>query len=406
MESLTIIGAGEAGTRAALHLRERSWDGEIILISQESHTPYERPPLSKSVINEGVSPPLLSSAEQLQELHIKFLQGRQVANIDRQSHQLRIQNDEWFSYDKLLLATGASARRLTCTGSEHALVLRHLDEALALRSLLAPGKHLILIGAGFIGLELAVSARKVGCEVTVLEMAPRILGRAVPPEVAEAVASEHKQQGVKIRCDVQLDHIQALKSGYTVKLKNGESITGDLVVAGIGAVPEIALAEAASLDIENGVSVNAFLQTSDPDIYAIGDCCSFPHPLYEKQRMRLEMWRCARDQAECAVQNLLGKMKEFSAVPWFWSDQFELSLQVVGLPSFAKRVIPRTRPDGVTIYFGLNDQERLVSAAGVGTGNSVAKDIRLAEMLIAVQKTMNPVELSDPNLNLKKLLKN
>ena len=211
---------------------------------------------------------------------------------------------------------------------------------------------------------------------------------------------------MEIRCDVQLDQIQALKSGYTVKLKNGKSITGDLVVAGIGAVPKVALAEAASLDIENGVSVNAFLQTSDPDIYAVGDCCSFPHPLYERQRMRLEMWRCARDQAECVVQNLLGETKEFSAVPWFWSDQFELSLQVVGLPSFAKRVIPRTRPDGVTIYFGLNDQERLVSAAGVGTGNSVAKDIRLAEMLIAVQKTMNPVELSDPNLNPKKLLKN
>ncbi|MEL0044694.1 MAG: oxidoreductase C-terminal domain-containing protein, partial [Deltaproteobacteria bacterium] len=201
------------------------------------------------------------------------------------------------------------------------------------------------------------------------------------------------------------DQIQALKSGYTVKLKNGESISGDLVVAGIGAVPEVALAEAASLDIENGISVNVFLQTSDPDIYAVGDCCSFPHPLYEQQRMRLEMWRCARDQAECAVQNLLGETQEFSAVPWFWSDQFELSLQVVGLPSFAKRVIPRTRPDGVTIYFGLNDQEQLVSAAGIGTGNSVAKDIRLAEMLIAAQKTMNPAELSDPNLNLKKLLK-
>jgi len=271
--------------------------------------------------------------------------------------------------------------------------------------MLVPGKHLILIGAGFIGLELAASARKVGCQVTVLEMAPRILGRAVPAEIAEVVASEHKQQGVEVRCDVQLDQIQALKSGYTVKLKNGESITGDLVVAGIGAVPEVALAEAAGLDIENGVSVNAFLQTSDPDIYAVGDCCSFPHPLYEQQRMRLEMWRCARDQAECAVQNLLGETKEFSAVPWFWSDQFELSLQVAGLPSFAKRVIPRTRPDGVTIYFGLNDQEQLVSAAGVGAGNSVAKDIRLAEMLIAAQKTMNPAELCDPNLNLKKLLK-
>ena len=405
MNSITIIGAGEAGTRAALHLRERSWDGEIVLIGQEPHTPYERPPLSKSVLTEGVSPPLLSSAEQLQELQIKFLQGSQVAEIDRQSHRIRLQNDEWFSYDKLLLATGASARRLTCIGSEHALVLRNLDEALALRSLLAPGKHLILIGAGFIGLELAASARKVGCEVTVLEMAPRILGRAVPAKVAEVVASEHKQQGVEIRCDVQPDQIQALKSGYTVKLKNGESINGDLVVAGIGAVPEVALAEVAGLDIENGISVNTFLQTSDPDIYAVGDCCSFPHSLYGQQRMRLEMWRCARDQAERAVQNLLGETQEFRAVPWFWSDQFELSLQVAGLPSFAKRVIPRIRPDGVTIYFGLNDQEQLVSAAGIGAGNSVAKDIRLAEMLIAAQKTMNPAELSDPNLNLKKLLK-
>ena len=405
MESLTIIGAGKAGTRAALHLRERNWDGEIVLIGQEPHTPYERPPLFKTLLAEGIPPPLLSSAEQLQELQIQFLQSSQVAEIDRQSHRLRLQNDEFFPYNKLLIATGASARKLTCTGGEHALVLRNLDEALAFCCLLAPGKHLILIGAGFIGLELAASARKVDCKVTVLEMAQRILGRAVPPEVAEVVASEHKRQGVEIRCDIELDQIQASKSGYTIELKNGESISGDLVVAGIGAVPEVALAEAAGLDIENGVSVNAFLQTSDPDIYAVGDCCSFPHPLYEQQRMRLEMWRCARDQAECAVQNLLGETKEFSAIPWFWSDQFELSLQVAGLPSFAKRVIPRTRPDGVTIYFGLNDQEQLVSAAGIGTGNSVAKDIRLAEMLIAAQKTMNPAELSDTNQNLKKLLK-
>ena len=139
-----------------------------------------------------------------------------------------------------MIATGASARRLTCTGSEHALVLRNLDEALAFRSLLVPGKHLILIGASFIGLELAASARKLDCKVTVLEMAPRILGRAVPPEVAETVASEQKRQGVEIRCDVQLDQIKALKSGYTIELKNGESISSDLVVAGIGAVPEVA----------------------------------------------------------------------------------------------------------------------------------------------------------------------
>ena len=341
MESLTIIGAGEAGTRAALHLRESNWDGEIVLIGQEPHTPYERPPLSKTLLAEGIPPPLLSSAEQLQELQIQFLQSSQVAEIDRQSHRLRLQNDEFFPYNKLLIATGASARKLTCTGGEHALVLRNLDEALAFCCLLAPGKHLILIGAGFIGLELAASARKVDCKVTVLEMAQRILGRAVPPEVAEVVASEHKRQGVEIRCDIELDQIQASKSGYTIELKNGESISGDLVVAGIGAVPEVALAEAAGLDIENGVSVNAFLQTSDPDIYAVGDCCSFPHPLYEQQRMRLEMWRCARDQAECAVQNLLGETKEFSAIPWFWSDQF-----AGGRASFFCKTSHPTNPTG------------------------------------------------------------
>ena len=156
----------------------------------------------------------------------------------------------------------------------------------------APGKHLILIELVSLAwnwrpvLESRLSSNRFGDGT-------RILGRAVPAEIAEVVASEHKQQGVEIRCDVQPDQIQALKSGYTVKLKNGESITGDLVVAGIGAVPEIALAEAAGLNIENGISVNVFLQTSDPDIYAVGDCCSFPHPFYEQQRMRLEMWRCA-----------------------------------------------------------------------------------------------------------------
>ena len=168
----------------------------------------------------------------------------------------------------------------------------------------------------------------------------------------------------------------------------------------------MALAETAGLQTENGILVDSFMQTSDPNIYAAGDCCSFPHPLYGRQRVCLEMWRCACEQAECAVQNMIDTPQEFSTVPWFWSDQFELGLQVAGLPQFAEQIISRVRAGGVTIYFGLSDGGQLVSAARVGVGNSVAKDICLAEILIASRKPLNPEDLANPNLNLKKLLKN
>ena len=406
MNSLKIIGAGEAGTRAALHLRETGWDGEVTLIGQEPYIPYERPPLSKTLLTKGIIPPALVSKEKLEELCINFSNNTLVNEIDRPSRCLILENDVVLPYQNLLIATGASARKLTCPGSEHALVLSNLEDSLVLRSLLIPKKHLILIGAGFIGLELAAGARMDGCRVTVLEAASRVLGRAVPAEVTEVIANEHQQQGVEIICNVQLEQIHLLGDGYVVQLAEDKSIQGDFVVAGIGAIPEIALAEAAGLQTENGILVDSFMQTSDPNIYAAGDCCSFPHPLYGRQRMRLEMWRCAREQAKCAVQNMIDTPQEFSTVPWFWSDQFELGLQVVGLPQFAEQIISRVRADGVTIYFGLSDGGQLVSAAGVGVGNSVAKDIRLAEILITSRKPLNPEDLANPNLNLKKLLKN
>ena len=315
MNSLKIIGAGEAGTRAALHLRETGWDGEVTLIGQEPYIPYERPPLSKTLLTKGIIPPALVSKEKLEELRINFSNNTLVNEIDRPSRCLILENDVVLPYQNPLIATGASARKLTCPGSEHALVLSNLEDSLVLRSLLIPKKHLILIGAGFIGLELAAEARMAGCRVTVLEAASRVLGRAVPPEVAGVIANEHQQQGVEIICNVQLEQIHLLGDGYVVQLAEDKSIQGDFVVAGIGAIPEIALAEAAGLQTENGILVDSFMQTSDPNIYAAGDCCSFPHPLYGRQRMRLEMWRCAREQAKCAVQNMIDTPQEFSTVP-------------------------------------------------------------------------------------------
>ena len=194
MNSLKIIGAGEAGTRAALYLRETGWDGEVTLIGQEPHIPYERPPLSKTLLTKVITPPALVSKEKLEKLRINFSNNTLVNEIDRPSRCLILENDVVLPYQNLLIATGASARKLTCPGSEHALVLRNLEDFLVLRSLLIPKKHLILIGAGFIGLELAAEARMAGCRVTVLEAASRVLGRAIPAEVAGVIANEHQQQ--------------------------------------------------------------------------------------------------------------------------------------------------------------------------------------------------------------------
>jgi 3-phenylpropionate/trans-cinnamate dioxygenase ferredoxin reductase subunit len=179
----------------------------------------------------------------------------------------------------------------------------------------------------------------------------------------------------------------------------------DTVVAGVGAVPETGLAEKAGLAIDNGVRVDDRLTTSDPDIFAAGDCCSFPHPLYGGHRIRLEAWRNAQDQGRAVARNMLGDERPFAAVPWFWSDQFDLTLQIAGLPDAAAQEVVRDRPDGVTIRFGLGDDGRLLSAAAIGTGNAVAKDIRLAEMLIARRAVPDSATLADPAVPLKSLLR-
>jgi 3-phenylpropionate/trans-cinnamate dioxygenase ferredoxin reductase component len=326
-----------------------------------------------------------------------------VRAIDRAGHCITLADGRVLRYARLLLATGSAPRRLQLPGAQSVLYLRKFDDALVLRSRLRSGGRLVVIGGGFIGLELAASARARGVEVTLVELAPRLLTRGVSSDMAERIAAKHRDAGVDLRVGIGLAAIETEEEGHSVALSDGARIQCDAVVAGIGAAPETRLAERAGLTIENGIRVDAQLRTDDPDIYAAGDCCSFPHPLYSDRRIRLEAWRNAQDQANLAARNLAGGQESHKAVPWFWSDQYDHTLHIAGLVDEGRTTIVRDLGDA-TLAFHLADDGRLVAASGFGPISKVAKDIRLAEMLIARQARPAAAALAAPDVKLKSLL--
>lgn len=403
---MVIVGAGEAGSRAARALREQGWDGPITLIGEEPHEPYERPPLSKAVIVAEGEPPLARTlgAAKIAELHIDFLNDMRVAAIDRTAHAVMLQDGRAVPYARLLLATGARARRLTVPGAEVALYLRNFSDALALRARLRPGAHLVVIGGGFIGLEIAASAVTRGCRVTLVEAAPRILMRGVPGPIAARVAARHREAGVELHEGTAIAALRDTPDGgHAVVLADGTELPCDGVIAGVGAVPDVALAAASGLAVENGVRADAVLRTSDSDIFVAGDCCSYPSALYDGRRLRLEAWRNAQTQAEAAARNMLGAEAPYDAVPWFWSDQYELVLQVAGLPDAAAVTVQRDMGNAGLLFFHLGEDGRLVAASAIGA-MSVVREVRVAEALITRRVCPDAAALASPAVRLKSLL--
>ncbi|MBV4456136.1 MULTISPECIES: NAD(P)/FAD-dependent oxidoreductase [Pseudomonas] len=396
-QALIIVGAGHAGGRAALTLREEGYAGRLILIGDEPHLPYERPPLSKGVLQgtadlAGCS---LCDSARLAELGIEHIAGKPVIHLDPQHHRLQLNDGQWLPYAGLLLATGGRARRLP-QEQAHVLYLRTHDEALALRSALQPGTRLVVVGGGFIGLEVAATARGLGCEVTVLEAGPRLAGRALPPVISQALLELHRQHGVDVRLNVTLESIQA----DAVLLADGQRLPCDRVVVGIGMQPNVELAAAAGLDVGQGIRVDAQLRTSAPDIYAAGDVCEFRlGGLYQRQ----ETWRNAEAQGRHAALGLLGREAAFEALPGFWSDQYDWGLQTVGVST--PLTVSRTLPDGGLLLFYLDTDCHLQGACGWARGNSVAKDIKLCERLISARLPLDSASLANPELSLKHLLR-
>ncbi len=407
-DRIVIVGGGECAAQAADELRKRGYRGPLTMLSDEPYLPYERPPLSK--------PPLLAAEtlaavtaltpQRADELGLNIELNTRVVELDTTRRCLRTANGSMFRYDVVLLALGARPRQLSIPGAEHVRVLRTYDDALSLRAACAPGAAVVVVGAGLIGLEVAAAARLHGCSVTVLEAADRPLSRVVAPAISDAIAKRHLAEGVDIRCGMAVKGVVARQNRFVVELDGaGDALIADVVVAGIGSMPNIELAASAGISCGNGIVTDELLQTSAPEVFAAGDCCCAPHPLFPGSLMRPESWRIAHDQARVAAANMLGAGRPWSSVPWFWSDHYELNLQVAGVASYATQEVVRHRGDGLAVRFGLDDAGRVVSVSGLGPGTVLAKDIRLGERLIAQRSIPDPSELADPTIRLKGLLR-
>jgi 3-phenylpropionate/trans-cinnamate dioxygenase ferredoxin reductase subunit len=405
---MVIVGAGECGARAALTLREIGYAGPVTLIGDEEHLPYERPPLSKeTMVAEAPGLKAVAGEAELARKSILHLRSAAAVAVDLAARLVKLSDGRKIAYDKLLLATGAAPRRLAMPGpGSRSVYLRTFNDALAIRAHLRPDSRIAIIGGGFIGLELAASARRRGARVTVVEAQPRILMRGVPGEIAAVVHAIHRANGVEIVCGTGINVIEDDGSDTRLVLSDGRAIGSDLVVIGIGAVPATALAEQAGLRTENGIAVDETLRTSDPDVFAAGDCCSFPLPIYGGRRVRLEAWRNAQEQGALAARNMLGHGEAISSVPWFWSDQYDLTLQIAGLSDEGRTTVRRDLGSCAFILFHLAEDGRLVAASGIGPGNAVARDVRLAELMIAGRAAPDPAGLASPEIKLKKLLSN
>lgn len=404
---MVILGAGECGTRAALALREMGYQGTIDLIGDERYLPYERPPLSKSVFGANdAGAKFITSVEQLTETRIRHRSGIIARSIDRQQKSVQLSDGSSLHYDKLLLATGARPRKLAQDGIELAglYYLRNMDDCVALREQTGPGTRLLVLGAGFLGLEIAATARARGASVTVVEAQPRILMRGVPEPIASVIAERHRVEGVDIQCGSKVSRIETGRGGAEIALEDGRILAGDLLVASVGAIPNCELAVAARLAVNNGILVDAHLTTSDRDIFAAGDCCAFPLASQDGRIVRLEAWRNAADQSAVAAANMLGESRVYGAVPWFWSDQYDLTLQVAGLADPDLSMVRRDIGDSAFLLFHLDTSGRLIAASGIGIGGAVARDIRLAQMLIARGAHPDPDELARPEARLKAML--
>jgi len=407
-EDMVIIGAGEAGVRAAITLREQGHQGPVTLINAENRPPYERPPLSKGYLTGEQSALVpINGVEELTGQDVVLRTGLSVTSIDRTGQRALTSSGEALAYDRLLIATGARARTLSLPGlsPDSILTLRSARDAQRIQSRVKPGLKVVIVGGGFIGLELAASLTQIGAQVCVLEALPQVLQRVVPRAISELILAEHRRRGVDVRLSAALEAAESRNNKIQLTLKDGSLLETDLIIAGIGAEPNTELADATGLSIDNGISVNPQMRTSDPAIFAAGDCCSFPLGLYDDARVRLESWRGAQEQGETAAQNMLGVEAVYNQAPWFWSDQYDLTLQISGLPGFASRTVSRELGERSRLLFHLYDDGRLLAASGIAPGNGIAKQIKIAERLINRRARPDLRNLADPNYNIKNFLK-
>jgi 3-phenylpropionate/trans-cinnamate dioxygenase ferredoxin reductase subunit len=396
-----IIGAGQGGYQVAASLREQGYSEPVTIVGDEPELPYQRPPLSKAyLLGELPADRLQLRPQSFYEAHkIDLIVGDRAAAIDRSAARVTLSSGAALAYDHLVLATGARNRKLPVEGAEldGVLYLRTLAEANAIKERFASAGNIVIAGAGFIGLELAAVASKLGKTVIVIESMARCMSRALSDIASQFYADAHAQWGVQLLLNTRLQTIHGRGGRVTsVTTSDGRDLPADLVLAGIGVEPMTYLAESAGLRTSNGVVVNARLVTADPKISAIGDCAAFPDPL-SGQLIRLESVQNAADQGRCVAKQIAGQPVDYAAVPWFWSDQRDLKLQMVGLTAGCDRTVVRGNPaERAFSVFCFRGPTLL----GIESVNRPA-DHMFGRRLLAARETVTPEEAADVSFDLK-----
>ncbi|WP_298915830.1 FAD-dependent oxidoreductase [uncultured Algimonas sp.] len=396
-----IIGASHAGSQAAVSLRQAGYGGRITLLGEEEVAPYHRPPLSKDYLSgdRDEADILLRPAESYSEHDIALRLGVRAGAIDRANKTVQTEDGDALLYDNLILATGARARPLPIEGADlpNVFYLRNTADVDAIRARVRPGKRAVIIGGGYIGLETAASLRQRGMAVTLLEAQPRILQRVTSERMSDFYRRVHTEEGVEIIESCIASSIVANGDTLSVRTSCDRSWDAHMIVIGIGVLPNIELAEFAGLDIGDGIAVNEYCQTTDPDIYAIGDVSWHHNDFYDRD-VRLESVPNATEQAKTVARHITGAAKPYDALPWFWSDQFDLKLQIAGLSDGHDDIVVRGDPETsrsfAAYYF---KGETLLAVDAV----NAPRDFMLAKMALSKGRTLDKATLSDPDADLK-----
>ena len=399
-KTFLIIGGGHAGAQAVDTLRREGFDGRLVLIGEEAELPYQRPPLSKKFLSGEITSDRLPFRHRAfyDEHAVELLLGTRALRLDRGSRTVEVDGGDKLAYDRLLLCLGATSRRLSCPGADRAGVhyLRTARDAAGIAAQLKPGARAVIIGGGYIGLETAATCRTLGLKATVLEMADRIMNRVAAPPVSDFFAKAHRAQGVEIICNTRVVALEGSGQVDQVVCADGTRLAADLVIVGVGALAVDDLAARAGLPVDNGIVVDEYCRTADPEIFAAGDCANHPSPHYGV-RVRLESVDNAFEQSKAAALNMLDRNVVHDRIPWFWSDQFAHKLLIVGLAAGHDECVTRGNPDtgGFSILY-LKKGELIALEAIDDT-----KDFMAARKLIPAKVRLDPVKARDRSHDLQ-----
>ena len=396
-----IVGTGQGGFQTAASLRSEGYEEPITLIGEEPHIPYQRPPLSKGfplgqLDFESIQ---LRPERFYQDHRIDLLAGKRVAAIERAMQHVRLESGARIPYEKLVLAVGARNRKLAVTGADldGMLYLRSLDEAIAVKERLKSAQEIVVIGGGFIGLEIAAVACTLGKSVTVLEALPRLMSRVVAPIISDFFRELHASRGVKVVCDASVSEISGSRGKVQkVALRDGTVYPADLVIVGVGVAPNVELARDSGLGVANGVAVNEFLETDGENIFAIGDCAEHPC-IFAGARVRLESVQNAADQAQRVATTIAGRRSCYRALPWFWTDQFEIKLQMAGISQGHDRIVTRGEVEKHKLSVFYFKRDRLVAIDSINR----PLDHMIGRKLIAGGAPLTPEQAADESLDLR-----